>query len=219
MLWNQSSPIFMHTDACGTDCLYIQQQSSNNLPPPPSPFVFLPLHAFFPSAARLPPSSRLLSALATDPPERGLMRANDGNACCCFPFINGSTLAHRNTAFHHQQSAISGRLFLSLHLSPPRSVSYPSPLSSLKWSGFSPFSLNLYLSCLSLAGLSLPTTTTSSMNTNMCKFGPNYCSMSFQWADRKSLGETNTSSNTDWSLHSLWERKTAVTTSGPLELL
>ena len=79
--------------------IYNKKANTNNLPHPPSLFVFLWFHAFFPpSAARLPPSSRLLDAFAT-PPERGLMRANDGNACRCFPFINGSTLAHQTQLF------------------------------------------------------------------------------------------------------------------------
>lgn len=182
--------VFVLTGACGSSNYHYihtfatRKQTQITSHPHPSLFVFLWFHAFFlPSVARLPPSSRLLDAFAT-PPERGLMRANDGNACCCFPFINGSTLAHQNTAFHHQQSAIKRRLLFSLHLSPPRSVSHPSPLSSLKWSGFLSVSLNLYLSSPSLFGLAL-TTTPSSMNTNRFECGPYYCFMSFQWADGK----------------------------------
>lgn len=125
------------------------------------------------------------------PLERGLMRANNGNACCCFPFINRSTLAH--AAFHQQQSAISAGSFFS----PPSITSSPyllpfnSFIAQMEWL-FSIF-LNLYLSSPYLAGLSF-TTTSSSMNTNMCKC-PNYCSMTFQWAGRKFLGLEQTD---DW---------------------
>lgn len=158
-MWDEVQIIFTYTHS--------QQQSLNNLRPPPSPFVFLLFHAFLAqSVLRLPPSSRLLSALTTDPPERGLMRANDGNACCCFPFINGSTLAHQTELF-----IISSLLSAPALLFPPSITSWlrrlpiTSFIAQMEWL-FSVF-LNLYLSCLSLAGLSL-TTTHSSMNTNMC---------------------------------------------------
>jgi len=75
------------------------QQGSHNPSLPPAAFVFFPFHMFSLSVVHLPPSSRLLGAFATDPPERGLMRANDGNACCRFLFINGSKLARRTPLF------------------------------------------------------------------------------------------------------------------------
>lgn len=126
------------------------QIASHPPPPPPSPFVFFSFHAFiFPSVVCLPPPSRLLSAFTTDPPERGLMRANDGNACCCFPFINGSTLAYRTQLFIISSLRSARRVFPPFHLSPLRSVSRPPPLSSLKWSGFSSFSsIYTHLPCL-----------------------------------------------------------------------
>lgn len=172
MLWNQSS----HMYACGTMSDYLnihtftttkQKQITSH---PPLLFSF----HWTPSTFRLlcvslhPAASSVHSQQPPPPSERGLMRANDGNACCCFPFINRSQLVHRHTAFHHQQSANSAGPSFLFHLSPTRSVSYPSPLLSLKWSGFSPFPppLNLYFSSSSLAVLSL-TTTPSSMKTSV----------------------------------------------------
>ena len=140
--------------------MHSQLQSSNNLQPPPSSFVSLCLHAFIsPSVPRLPPSSRLLGAFTTDPPERGLMRANDGNACCCFPFINGATLAQPT------RRLILGSLSAAAPLLPPSfptslgllPFTPPPPLSSLKWSEFPSFSsIHTYLPCLSPRFISPP---------------------------------------------------------------
>lgn len=147
---------------------------TNNLPPSPCfPFVprlLLSVCGAFPSIQPPP------MCVHSGPLERGLMRANDGNACRCFPFINRSTLGH--AAFHQQQSAISAGSFFS----PPSITSSPYLLPFTSFSVF----LSLYLSSPYLAGLSL-TSTSSSMNTNMCKCCPNYCSMTFQWAGRTSL--------------------------------
>lgn len=121
-------------------------------------FLALPLSA----CSTFPPTSRLVSkCVHSGPPERELMRANDGNACHRFPFINRSTLAQ--AAFHQQQPGISASTFSTLHPSPPHPISYPSPLSSLRWSGFFSF---LYLSCTYPAVLSFAITSFS-MSTNV----------------------------------------------------
>lgn len=116
------------------------------------------------------------------------MRANDGNAYCCFSFINGSTLVHQIQLFI-TNGLLLRWLFFSLYPSRPHSVSYPSSPSSLIWSGFSSFSsIYTFLLCLLICLFLI--TTPSSMNTNMRKYGPDYFLVLFQWAGGNSLGET-----------------------------
>lgn len=96
----------------------------------------------------LPPPSRLLSAFTTDPPERGLMRANDGNACCCFPFINGSTLAYRTQLFIISSLRSARRVFpLPSFTSPLRLSPSTSFITQMEWIFF--VFLNLHSSSLS----------------------------------------------------------------------
>ncbi len=158
MLWNQSSHVFIHT--CVWDWVQIiftythsKHQSSDNLPPPPSPFCLPFIPRLLLSICGASPSIRPPPQCVHNrpPPERGLMRANDGNARCCFPFINGSTLAHRTQLF----------IISSLLSAPALLFSPPSITSSLCLLPFTSFItqmeclfsgfLNLYLSSLSFS--------------------------------------------------------------------
>lgn len=128
---------------------------------PPLLFFFLFLALLLSVCSAFPSIQPPPKCVHSGPLERELMRANDGNACCCFPFINRSTLAH--AAFHQQRSGISASTFSPLHPSPPHPISYPSPFSSLRWSGFFSF---LYLSYPYPAVLSFATTSFS-VSTNV----------------------------------------------------